>query len=75
MGLVGTKAKSDRLTGSFGCLYIFLTHIIKIFLNIFIVLYLISKIYNLFFFITLKIYKNIKHKNCRQSWYWKSGNV
>ena len=43
MGLVGTKANLDELTVSFRCLYTFLTHILKIFLNILIVLYLISK--------------------------------
>ena len=43
MSLAGTKADSDGLSVSFRCLYIFLMHILKIFLNIFIVLYLISK--------------------------------
>ena len=43
MGFVGTKANSDGLTVSFECLYFLLTHILKIFLNICIVLYLITK--------------------------------
>ena len=43
MGLICTKANSDGLTVSFGYLYIFLTDSLKIFLNIFIVLYLASK--------------------------------
>ena len=43
MGLAGTKANSDGLSMSFERLYIILKHILKIFLNIFIVLYLINK--------------------------------
>ena len=43
MGLISTKLNSDGLTVSFGCLFIFLTHILKIFLDIFIALYLIIK--------------------------------
>ena len=52
MGLVGTKATSDGLIGSFECLYIFLMHILEIFLNIFIVLYLIGK--NISFLMTFR---------------------
>ena len=50
MDLAGTKANSDGLSVSFECQYIFLMHILQIFFNIFIALYLISKIYNLFFY-------------------------
>ena len=50
MGLANTKVNSDGLTVSFGCLYIFLMHILKIFMNIFITLYLISENIYLFFY-------------------------
>ena len=43
MGFAGTKANSNGITGSLECLFFLLTYILKIFWNIFIVLYLITK--------------------------------
>ena len=75
MGLAGTKASSDGLTGSLEYLFFLLTCILKIFWNIFIVLYLITKYLQFVFYYIEDIKKYKIYKNCGLCWHRGSGSV
>ena len=75
MGFAGTKANPNGLTGSLECLFFLLTYILKIFWNIFIVLYLITK-YIQFVFCYIEDIKKYKiYKNCGLCRHRGSGSV